>query len=219
MTARRTWLAGSALAAVAVFAVMWSGYVLRWSWLAGVDAAALEPMYRLGAAHPAWVAAWDVYCTVFSPVTFRVVGLVVIAVALIRRRPRLAVFVAITVEFSGALTQLCKEIVDRPRPDTAFVAADSTAFPSGHALGLLVCVGAYLVIGLPLLRRACRGWAIAVGVVVVVTIGAGRVVLNVHHPSDVVAGWALGYAYFVACWLLYPLNPAVGKPVAPDTAR
>jgi len=29
-------------------------------------------------------------------------------------------------------------------------------------------------------------------------IGIGRVVLNVHYPSDVLAGWALGYAYFVA---------------------
>ncbi|MBV8294545.1 MAG: phosphatase PAP2 family protein [Mycobacterium sp.] len=29
--------------------------------------------------------------------------------------------------------------------------------------------------------------------------GAGRVVLNVHYPSDVLAGWALGYLWFFVC--------------------
>ncbi|OBB62225.1 hypothetical protein A5757_04935 [Mycobacterium sp. 852013-51886_SCH5428379] len=219
MTPRRTWLIGSALGALAVYALMWCGFALQWSWSATLDAAALEPMYRLGAAHPAWITAWDVYCTVFNPVLFRLAGLVVIAVAIFRRRLRLAVFVAITVELSGALTQVAKLMADRPRPATAFVVADSTSFPSGHALGVLVCVWALLVIVLPLLPGTWRGWAIAAGVFVVVTVGAGRVVLNVHHPSDVIAGWALGYAFCVACWLLYPLRAADGTPAVPDTAR
>ena len=47
------------------------------------------------------------------------------------------------------------------------------------------------------------------GAVLVVAIGIGRVVLNVHHPSDVLAGWALGYAYFAGV-------PAGGAAVAAD---
>lgn len=219
MAARRKWLIGTAVAALAVFALMWCGYVQEWRWLADLDAALLAPMYAFGVAHPAWVTAWDVYCTVFSPVVFRLVGLVVIVVALVRRLPRVAVFVAVTVELSGALTQLTKEIVDRPRPGTALAVAESTSFPSGHALGLMVCVPAFLVIGWPLLRPAWRGWAAAVGAVLIVTIGAGRVVLNVHNPSDVIAGWALGYAFFVACLLLVPLRRAAGTPATRDTAR
>ncbi len=30
-------------------------------------------------------------------------------------------------------------------------------------------------------------------------VGLARVALNVHHPSDVVAGWALGLLYFLLC--------------------
>jgi membrane-associated phospholipid phosphatase len=59
--------------------------------------------------------------------------------------------------------------------------------------------------------------------VVVVAIGVGRVVLNVHHPTDVVAGWALGYAYFVLCLLLVtptrPVTVADETPVTPGTSR
>ena len=34
---------------------------------------------------------------------------------------------------------------------------------------------------------------------IVLSVGIGRVALNVHHLSDVVAGWALGFLYFVGC--------------------
>jgi membrane-associated phospholipid phosphatase len=56
-----------------------------------------------------------------------------------------------------------------------------------------------------------------------VAIGIGRVVLNVHHPSDVLAGWSLGYAYFVACLLMVPPTRPVTvvdeTPAAPGIAR
>jgi membrane-associated phospholipid phosphatase len=49
------------------------------------------------------------------------------------------------------------------------------------------------------------------------------VVLNVHHPSDVLAGWALGYAYFVACVLMVPparpITVADETPAVPDNVR
>jgi len=107
------------------------------------------------------------------------------------------------------------------------VSAAGESFPSGHALGLMVCVPALVIVALPWVRGTWRTWLAALGVVVVVAIGAGRVVLNVHHPSDVIAGWALGYAYLVACLLLVPprsrtqdaVTPRDGIPAAPGTAR
>ncbi|MFS0899760.1 phosphatase PAP2 family protein [Mycolicibacterium litorale] len=200
---------------------MWIGYAQHWTWLADADLAALDPMHRIGVAHPGWVNAWDLYCTLAGPTMLRLVGVGVIAVALIRRRWRTAVFLLITVEFCGLLLVAVKAIADRPRPATALVSAYSTSFPSGHALGVMVCVLAYLTVLLPLLRPSVRAWSVAVGVVVIATIGVGRVVLNVHHPSDVVAGWALGYAYFVVCLLLYPprVSRADGTPAVPGIAR
>lgn len=208
--------------ALAVFALMWVGYAQHWAWVTAADAAGLGPMHRFGLDHPAWVMGWNIYCTVFGPTVFRLIAAVVIVIALIRRRPRVALFLLVTAECSGLLTQVVKEIADRPRPQTALVDAYSTSFPSGHAVGVMICVLALLAVGLPLLSPSLRGWVFALGVVVIATVGLGRVVLNVHHPSDVVAGWALGYAYVVLCWLLMSGRPALtpaGTPAAPGTAR
>nr|MCH9730584.1 phosphatase PAP2 family protein [Actinomycetes bacterium] len=201
---RNGWLIGTAVAAVGVYVLMWLGFTQNWSWLARVDASALEPLHHLGEANPGWVTAWNVFCMVLGPNAIRLVVLVVIGVALFRRNVRLAVFLVITVELSALVTEIGKALADRPRPATALVSAYGTSFPSGHALGVIVAVLALLTVVLPAVRASRRGWLIAAGVVLVVGIGVGRVVLNVHHPSDVIAGWALGYADFVACLLMLP---------------
>lgn len=209
MTTRTRWLLGTAVAAVAVYVLMWIGYASGWHWLTAMDSAALDPAYRYGSMHPAWVTGWDVFCTVLGPNAFRIAGLVVIVVALWRRNWRLAGFVLITAGLSGPLIELAKHVSDRPRPPTALVFAYSMSFPSGHALGVMVGVLVLLTIVWPYVNPSRRGWLIALGALIVVMIGIGRVVLNVHHPSDVIAGWALGYAYFVVCVLLLPPRRSV----------
>ncbi len=209
MRVRNRWLAGSGLFALVVYAALWIGYARGWVWLARIDSAALEGAYPFGAAH---VSAWDVLCTVLGPAAFRLAVLAVILVALWKRHVRLAVFLVLSVELSGLVTEAAKYLAGRPRPETALVDAWGTSFPSGHALGVMVAVAALLAVTLPVVAGRARGWLTALGVVVVLIIGIGRVVLNVHHPSDVVAGWALGYAYFVGCLLLVPPRPSVRQP-------
>ncbi|MGV9798719.1 phosphatase PAP2 family protein [Mycobacterium sp. NPDC003449] len=202
MGTRASWLSATAVAAVGLYAVLWIGYRLRW--LTALDDAGLGPAYRYGTAHPGWIAGWDAFCTVLGPFGFRVAVLVVMALLLVRRRYRIVLFLLLTVQLSGIVTEIAKGLADRPRPDTAMVHALSTSFPSGHALGVLVSVLALLTVAWPVLRAPLRGWLVALGAVVVVAIGVGRVVLNVHHPSDVLAGWALGYAFFVLVVVLLP---------------
>jgi membrane-associated phospholipid phosphatase len=223
VTPHKTWLVASAVVAVGVYALMWIGYVLQWNWLATIDSSALEALHRYGVAHPGWVTAWDVFCTVLGPTAFRLGGVVVIVVALARRNLRVAMFLVISVELSGLVNEIAKQVADRPRPVTALVSAYSSAFPSGHAVGVMIGVLALLTVALPVVHRPLRAWLIAVGAVVVIAIGVGRVVLNVHHPSDVLAGWAFGYAYFVACLLMVtpsrPVTAADETPAAPGIAR
>lgn len=223
MTPHKRWLLGSAVAAVAVYALLWTGYVLQWKWLTTIDSSALDSAYRYGVAHPGWVTGWNVFCTVLGPTTFRLVVPVVIVAALVRRNLRVAMFLLISVELSGLVIEAAKQAADRPRPATALVADAATAFPSGHALGVIVGVLALLIVVLPVVRPSLHAWLIAVGAVIVVAIGVGRVVLNLHHPSDVLAGWALGYAYFAVCLLIVPpsrpITAADEIPEAPGIAR
>ena len=215
MTTRKTWLIASAALAVAVFALLWVGYASKWAWLATIDASLLNAGHRYAVDHPGWVTAWDVFCTVLGPTAFRLLTLILIVFALVRRNLRVAMFLVISVELTGIITEIAKYAASRPRPSTALVTALSSSFPSGHALGVMAAVLALLTVGLPVVRRPLRGWLIALGAVVVIAVGVGRVVLNVHYPSDVIAGWAFGYAYFVACLLMVP--PSRPVTVADET--
>lgn len=197
----RTAALGSVAAAVAVYVLMLLGYRQGWGWLSSVDAAALDASYDIAMKHPFWIRFWDGISTVFAPMVFRTVGMVAAVVAAVCRRWRAALFLLVAVETSGQLTVLAKGSVGRPRPVTALVAASSSSFPSGHALGVMVGVGALLVLTLPLLRRNARLVALGAGGLVVAAVGISRVTLNVHHPSDVLAGWALGWTYLTV-WAL-----------------
>lgn len=192
---------GSIAVAVAVYVLMLVGYLQGWGWLAAVDAAALDASYDIGSKHSDWVRFWDGLSTVFTPAVFRLLAMVAAVVELARRRLRPALFLLVAVDMSGLLTVVAKGSVDRPRPVTALAAASSSSFPSGHALGVMVGIGALLVLTLPLLRRRARVAAICAGVLVVAAVGVARVALGVHHPSDVLAGWALGWAY-LAVWVV-----------------
>ena len=223
MTTPKRWLLVSAVAAVAVYALLWVGYVSQWNWLTTMDSSALETTYRFGVARPVWVSTWNVICTVLGPGPFRIAGVVVIIAMLWRRNVRVALFVLLSVEVSGLVLVLAKHASDRPRPATALVDVLETAFPSGHALGVMVGVLAYSAIVWPAVRPSLRVWIGILGAALVVVIGIGRVVLNVHHPSDVLAGWALGYAYFVVCMLIVPpsrpVTAADETPAAPGNSR
>jgi membrane-associated phospholipid phosphatase len=203
---------------------MWIGWVRDWSWLVSADTSSLAVGWRIGADHPAWVTFWDVWCTVFSPVVMRLLTVGLIVYAFRKRQVRTAVFLFVCVELSAVLTEVLKQLADRPRPATAMADALSTSFPSGHALGNMAAVLAVGVVCLPKLRPHLRPWAVAAAVVVVLTVGAGRVALNVHHPSDVVAGWAMGYVYFVVCLLILRgdrtrITEADETPEVPGIAR
>jgi membrane-associated phospholipid phosphatase len=224
-----------AASALAVYAGMWLGWQFGWSWVTTPDAWALDTAHRIGAEHRGWVVAWNALCTVFSPSTFRVLALGLIVYALVRRpetspgrcaparRYRIALFLFVSVELSAVLTEVAKRLADRPRPVTAMVPALGTSFPSGHALGSMVAVLALAAVLSPLIRRSRWPWAVVAGALVVLLVGAGRVALNVHNPSDVLAGWALGYLYFVICLPVLrwrdPVTATDGTPEAPGTAR
>jgi undecaprenyl-diphosphatase len=91
----------------------------------------------------------------------------------------------------------------RPRPDLVAHAVDVTSmsFPSGHAMLSAVT---YLTLGAMLARtqpqNRARAYILGAAVLLTLIIGASRVYLGVHWPTDVLAGWCLGAAWALLCW-------------------
>jgi membrane-associated phospholipid phosphatase len=95
-----------------------------------------------------------------------------------------------------------KRLVARPRPQLWeraewAISPGSYAFPSGHALA----TAAFFTLAAHSLGRVWPRGRLAAAVAaaaLVLWVGVGRLYLGVHWPSDVLAGWALGFALAVA---------------------
>ena len=113
-------------------------------------------------------------------------------------RRRVAGFIVLALLGSSALSHLVKLWVTRPRPDL-FPAwstmPEDWSYPSAHAMQ---ATAAALALGLVVARRRSP-WALAVLLTAaVLLVGLSRIYLQVHFPSDVLAGalaavfWVLG---------------------------
>ena len=94
------------------------------------------------------------------------------------------------------------------------MAAGGYAFPSGHSADSAAWwLTAALVAAAwaPPRRRAAL---LAAGAAVALVVGATRVVLGVHHATDVVGGWSLGVVWAAAAARLL-VRPARRAPAQP----
>jgi undecaprenyl-diphosphatase len=169
----------------------------RWDPLLSVDRGIAQDLNAFVSSHPPMA---DVL-TVISRLGGRPVmlWLVVAAVVLllIRRRPRLAIYLVVTGVGALLLDPSLKSLVGRLRPvvDVPVASAPGNSFPSGHALGSMVVYGALTLVFLAAVSPRWRKLFIAVPAVVIVAVGFTRIALGVHYLSDVLAGWLLGAAW------------------------
>ena len=104
------------------------------------------------------------------------------------------------VGFTGlALYKYLKSRLVRERPYISLVgivpgtkALDRYSFPSGHTLHA-VSFTVLVVDSFPELSWLCAPFAALVAM--------SRVVLGLHYPSDVAAGWSLATAWLCVCWI------------------
>lgn len=102
-----------------------------------------------------------------------------------------------------AISEGLKMDFNRPRPDLVahVVETTSMSFPSGHAMLSAVT---YLTLGALIAhtqeRNRLRGYVLSAAIALTLLIGASRIYLGVHWPTDVLAGWCLGAAWALLCW-------------------
>jgi len=115
-----------------------------------------------------------------------------------------ALFLLCVVGGNAIITTTIKHLANRVRPDLNTVAATlGPSFPSGHSShSAAFFAAAALLLGRHLHRRGQAALAgLAVGLAVAVAVS--RVMLAEHWLSDVVAGLALGWAWFSVCAIAF----------------
>ncbi|MGF7201514.1 undecaprenyl-diphosphatase [Sphingobium olei] len=112
---------------------------------------------------------------------------------------RSAIWLVLTIAGGTLLNLALKQIFAAPRPDLLphLDIVHTYSFPSGHAAGNMMFFGA-----LALLAGSTRAYVAAA--VMILLIGASRIWLGVHWPSDVTAGWIEGLGWLAFCRLWLP---------------
>ncbi|MFI5613662.1 phosphatase PAP2 family protein [Amycolatopsis sp. NPDC051903] len=116
------------------------------------------------------------------------VALLVLALALVRRRFTLGVTALVLLATPLAVAQLLKiYVLDRPGIDDGYAVAGHNSFPSGHVSAATAVLLALAVV----LPARFRTWVLAVGSPGVAWVAAATVALGWHRLSDTVGGCLL----------------------------
>jgi membrane-associated phospholipid phosphatase len=119
---------------------------------------------------------------------------------------REAVFFAVSMTGASVIMGLTKVVLARPRPelfpDVDYWQTASPSFPSGHATGS----AAFALTLFFVVRRLSPRWQVPAGVFGVLfclAVSASRLYLQVHYPSDILAGLALGAGWVLGVNTIY----------------
>ena len=170
-----------------------------------------DPALPIG---PAWVREVGIDLTALgSFVVLLLICGVVVGFLLLQRRRRMALLVTVAVAGGMLLNTGLKHVFDRQRPTVVPHLREVTtpSFPSGHAAASAVV---YLTLGALLAGyvkgRFTKGYCLGVAMGLTFLVGASRVYLGVHYPTDVLAGWSVGLAWALLCWTVERVLQRIG---------
>lgn len=135
--------------------------------------------------------------------------LIVLGLWFTQRRPQ-AMFAVMGLGGAVGIALVMKLVFHRVRPELwpRLINEHGASFPSGHAT-----TSAALVTFLALLlwRTPWRWPAVILGALYALLVGYSRLVLGVHYPTDVLAGWLTGLSVVLGAYQL--LRPMLNAPV------
>lgn len=157
-------------------------------------------------AGPPWLAYAARDITALGGIT--VLGLATLLTVfylLLARRPRVAALVLLSIAGGWLISTLLKIGIARPRPDIIphLVEVHDFSFPSGHAmLSAVTWLTLGALAGAVQKERNIRTFLMVSAIALTLIIGASRVFLGVHYPSDVLGGWCAAAIWVIVCRLM-----------------
>lgn len=103
--------------------------------------------------------------------------------------------------FGGALLSYILKLTftkSRPQLWDQLIYENTFSFPSGHALGSMVLYGFLSYLFATLYPRYAKVFY-SIAVVLITAIGFSRLYLGVHWPTDILAGYGIGFLWITVC--------------------
>ncbi|MGB7248103.1 MAG: phosphatase PAP2 family protein [Phormidesmis sp.] len=142
-----------------------------------------------------------------DPRTVVPLTLVVLGLLVWKRYFLEAKFFAIDTFGGAALSYFLKLVFSKQRPQlwTSPITETTFSYPSGHALGSIVLYGFLSYILATIYPRYAKMFYLAASLLIVL-IGLSRLYLGVHWPTDIVAGYGVGFVWVTVCISLLRLQ-------------
>ncbi|MGG4167107.1 phosphatase PAP2 family protein [Rossellomorea vietnamensis] len=116
--------------------------------------------------------------------------------------------VVVLVAGSNVLNKAIKGLMKRERPPFSH-GEEGFSFPSGHAMvGLVFLLVLAYFVSKEISSLGIKVAIFTMAVLLSLLTGFSRVAEQAHYPTDVAAGFLLGYSFFVLCIFLYEKRPA-----------
>jgi undecaprenyl-diphosphatase len=169
---------------------------------------------------PEWIEEMARDATALGGVGWLTFTVLVIAVYLwLDDKPKLMAFTLLATGSGALVSLLLKTAFARPRPDFVphLSAVFTSSFPSGHSmLSAVVYLTLGSLVAAGLRTRKLKVYVLSVAVLLSIFVGASRVYLGVHYPTDVLAGWLAGLVWALVCWLVARRLQWLHKVEAPE---
>ncbi|HME09241.1 MAG TPA: phosphatase PAP2 family protein [Bryobacteraceae bacterium] len=146
-------------------------------------------------ASPLWTTILRAFTFIGEPGVFWPAVVIIVALGWRNHRAS-AIRLGVVMAGAAVLEIGIKLAFHRARPEAFFGASPkSYSFPSGHALYAACLYGALASLAAASIAKRFI-WLVAMWTaagLMIVLIGFSRIYLGVHYPSDVLAGWSIGW--------------------------
>lgn len=126
-----------------------------------------------------------------SPLAYTGWALLILAVAVLRRQPRLALALVVVLPAAPLSTELLKPLLAEPHAIVAWHWIGPASYPSGHSTAASTLALCALLVA----PRGLRATVAALGCLFVAAVSVSLLVLAWHMPSDVLGGYLLAGAW------------------------
>jgi membrane-associated phospholipid phosphatase len=120
-----------------------------------------------------------------EPVPFIVWGIALLAIAVIRGRPWIALAITAVMGLAPLTTEILKPLVAHSHARAGAVQIPPASWPSGHATAALALALCAVLVAPGRFRQRVA----AIGVLLALAVGGAQLILARHMPSDIVGGY------------------------------